>query len=104
MTMRAHAAAVALLLVAACGSPKPESDSIAVLSPVDTVKAAPAADSQPAPDTAKAVPPPATAAKATGTKTGSTKTAGETTKVLGRDSVIMPKPGRGLPPAKPDSL
>ncbi len=96
-------ALVALLAAAACGSPKPPSDTAAAVPNVDTVKPVPAqvTDSMAADSTKAAAE--ATAAKATNAKTTRTKARADTAKILGRDSVIMPKGKGGLPPVKRDT-
>lgn len=101
---------LALLLVAvACGAPKPEADTTNALAAVDTLKPAAVTDSLPPADSTQ-VTGATGATGATGTKTTPAKTTtttkirGDTTKILGRDSVIMPKGKGGLPPIKPDSL
>jgi hypothetical protein len=108
MTTSRSTLALALLLVtAACGAPKPETDTTNALDAVDTLKpAAVTADSLPPADSTPAVGPTGASGTRTSaaTRTTTTKTRGDTTRILGRDSVIMPTGKGGLPPIKPDSL
>lgn len=98
---------LATIAAAACGSPKPAADTTTAMPAVDTLKAAGAQADSLAADTSSK--PGATTggsttptAKSTTAKTG-TKVRADSTKILGRDSVIMPKGRGGLPPVRSDT-
>ena len=105
MTPSLSIRALALLLVAAaCGSPRPDADTTKPLAAVDTLKPAAVTDTLPPADSTQTGAVGATGTKTPAKTTTTTKVRTDTTRILGRDSVIMPKGKGGLPPLKPDSL
>jgi hypothetical protein len=93
---------VLVALVGACGAPKPDADSTAVLAPPDTVKAGPpsAEDSSRPPSGATADAGGSSSGTKTGTKAGETSSTKQTPGPL-RDSVIqfdLRDPRRQIPP------